>query len=559
MRKPFNFTMGADPEFNLIMQNRRIQASETLSVLFKGDTELKRNVAAQGYDYLEHGNVGWDGANSIAEIRPSPSNTADKLVENIEKILTKLCQKTPIIDLSTLSYYASVGGHIHLGVPPEFSTSRKIGMIHKKLASFYLPLMLAENKINLQIRLKSGYGTLTDWRPQQYKANLNSEDFDGYEFRSPSAEWITTKKIALATLAYIGTIYNEIINNPNNIKKHSELFIQTAKQAEALQLLALSGYKSLMKSIFQKTKTAIKTFEFYPEYKQEIDYLFDPEKVLKDKATANYNIAEGWGIVPLKKQPTKKDLTNKKKIAKIASKADLDLMQSLINVSYNDDTNIQLFVKGLVERVAVYSWKLKNTYFLFGTRKGINDFIVFDNDSYNGSQTVYLGQDMVKTDSDRTALMTLMDRMIKKSNQQDQFNSLQSSDTFHINSIINDLNPHNISKKYFVGIPYETRIQHDINPFIQLIYDLENKDSKTFSPTVTWKGLPNDLDKPFGKRGNLYQILNRTSDHPDVVFAMNTNGEAQRRIVEAINELAPTTQQEEEEEEGLTEDFTLSV
>ena len=550
MRKKFNFTMGADPEFNLIMQNRRIQASETLSHLLSKDPELKRDENGMGFEYLKYGNMGWDGANSTAEIRPSPGKSADELVENIEKILTKLCERTPIIDLTTLSYFASVGGHIHFSVPKEYASNRKMSLVHKKLASFYLPLLLAENKINLQLRLKSSYGHLTDWRQTQY-GNISTADrnagveFNGYEFRTPSAEWLTTKKGALATLAYVGTVYNEIINNPSNIKKYSDLFIQTAKQAEALQMLALSDYKSLTKTIFQGVKTAIKTFEFYPTYKDEIEYILTPDKVLKDKAKVSYNIAQGWGINPTMKQPSKKDLVNKKKIAELATKTDLDLMQSLINVSYNDDTNVQLFIKALTERVAVFDWRLKNSYFLFGTRKGIDDFIVFDEES-----KVYAGQDMIKTTGDASSLRTLMDKMC---NKRQSFSPIPSG---RLHDIACDIDPSHKGMKYMIGIPYELRIKHDINPFINMIYDLENKKPESFKPTdltsQVVNSLKNDTMNKYEEKGIFCQIMNRTSENSDIVFDTRTNdASAQRRIMDAINNL-PRLETEENQDNITT-------
>lgn len=540
MRREFNFTIGADPEFNLIMQGRRIIANLSMKELLKKDPELKSS--DMGYDYKSYGNIGWDGCSSTGEIRPKPAKKPEDVVENMEKMLKKFCEKAPLFDISTLSYFASVGGHIHFSVPKEYQTNNKLANIHKKLASFYLPLMLSESKVNLQLRLKNGYGKLTDYRTARYDGNGINEDpgtdFNGYEFRSPSAEWITTKKLALATLAYLGVVYNEIINHPKKMKDLANLFYHTEKQAEALQMLAISDFKVFTKMLFKNIKKAVRTFEFYPEYKEEVNYIFNPAKILEDKRKVSYNVVQGWNISPVIKQPNKKDLVNRKQISKLATKINLDLISELINIGYNNDLNVDLFAKNLAERIALYKWRLRNTYFLFGLRKGIQDFIAFDN-----RENIYRGQEMIMTTSDKDAALQLYRRMKDKY----EYSASNSRYPQNIMTLINDMDPERVGKIYLIGIPYLLRIDHNINPFLCFIHDLEKKDPTPLNLQSSFKNLPDDYAKSFEEKGALYQILNRNSEHPGIVFDTNSEN-ALSRAREIVAQMKTSDENEEEPE-----------
>jgi len=472
MRKEFNFTLGADPEFNMIMQGRRLNTRSTMTSILDKNKEYTKTRDGMGYTAGKEGAIGWDGASATGEIRPAPATTADKIAENLEEIFKKFTKAAPLFDLSTLSYFGVVGGHIHFSIPTEYRTAQKIANIHKKVASLYLPILMSENRINLQIRSKIGYGRLGDHRPQFYArvCNENGNNIpDGYEFRTPSAEWLTTKKIALSTMAYAGTIYNEVINHPEKIKELNDIFFKTEKQAEALQMLAMSDYESLTLGLFKRIKKEIKNFEFYPEYKEEIDYILNTEQVIKDKQRAAYNILNGWGMREEKENPTKKDLLSTRKLNKKLESVNMDMMNSLVNITYNNDVNVETFKKAIVERTAVYNWRLKHTYFLFGNKKGLDNYIVFDN-----AANMYNGVDKVKTVKDKEAITTLYCKI------KDKFEAagaeIYRTGNREIQMMIAGINPEKEEmKKIFIGIPYGDRIKENVKEFIKIIYELENK------------------------------------------------------------------------------------
>lgn len=534
-RKEFPFTMGADPEFNITMQGRRIKASDTLNAILGKDSEFSmERDRGMGYLYKDKGELGWDGNAPTGEIRPNPSKTADGLADNIGSIFEAFCKKNPLFDISTLSYFGSVGGHIHLSVPEPYQSEQKVRGIHKKLVSFYIPIMLSENKINIALRLKSNYGRMSEnrieWKNQEDQSRVLL-----YEFRTPSAEWMTTRKTAIATLAYVGTVYNEIINHPKKISKYADLFYKTEKQADALQQLALADYKTLTIAIHKRIRDAVRTFEFYKEYKEEIEYILNPKKVIADKIQANYNVPEGWGFKDNVKNPSKKDLVNKKKIKELAQDMNLDLVTSLVNITYNDDTNVAIYAKTLAERVAVFNWKLKNTYYLFGLRKGIQNYVAYD---IKGS--LYEGQEMIKTKSDLAAIYTLFNRMkdkfIRATNNNQEFNQ---------NQIINGENGSTV----IIGIPYDTRIEGDLKSFLNLIYDIEKqKESPVVMTEANFKNLEQDNGKTAKNKGEIYQILNRTSEQPDVVFDQSSaSAQTQQNAIEILNESRQISQIEEAE------------
>ena len=62
--KKFNFKIGADPEFVLTMQNRKVDAKQTMELMLNKKEGFK--LTPDGFDVDPFGNIGWDGAASTA-------------------------------------------------------------------------------------------------------------------------------------------------------------------------------------------------------------------------------------------------------------------------------------------------------------------------------------------------------------------------------------------------------------------------------------------------------------------------------------------------------------
>lgn len=495
--KEFPFTIGADPELNILSQGRKVDACYTMRNLLKNDPQFNKE---DGLKVATAGYFGWDGCSSTAELRPEPANTAQGLTTNIGKLFSEFVKRISIFDMSTLSFHSSVGGHIHFQLPDMDVSSAKIKNMHKIMSSYYLPLMMSENKINLSLRERCGYGKIKDYHGDNY---FGSED-DGtkvrtYEFRVPSAEWITSPQICTAVIAYMGTVWNELLNNPKNIDK--DLIYKNEKQGEALQSLLLSEYTTLTKGIFNQIKKSIKTFEYYKEYKDEIDYLFNIEKVINDKKKVNYNIIDGWNLMPENKF-TKRDITNKTKFTEKALQKNLDQIGSFFNISYNTDPNCDVFATILGQRAAAFNWKLKKDYFLFGLRKGIQSFIIKD------SQDNYLtGTEEIKTVGDLDVTELMFNRM--KSRYANSSNRARPITLDFMTGAISK----NTDNSIFIGLPYELRMKQSSNEFLKLIYDIEHNELKKKSFTNLLADLPSNTSQ----QGTIWELVNKPEE--EVVMA----------------------------------------
>lgn len=545
-QKEFNFTIGADPEFNLIMQGRKVDAKQTLMFAFQDKNKKEITPSNMGYQVKDSGEFGWDGRSSTAELRPAPAKTPHELVANMSKVLKTISKHIKMFNISTLSEFDPIGGHIHFEIPKGVTwTTEKRNSIHRKMASFYMPILLSENKVNLNLRIRQGYGSLKDNRIQEmFKYPDGTRGFT-YEFRCPSSEWMTTPKIALSVLAYMSVVYHEIINRPRSFCKYSDIVYKNDKQGDALQTLAVMDYNLLTTQILTKIKKYIKNFEMYEHYKTEIDYIFKPEQILKEKNKMEYNLSLGWELDKQNQVVKKKEITmSKTKFSKIKETKNLDDIKKVMNIYSNDDTNVVLFTEALKDRVSTFNWKLKNNYYIFGIRKGIDKMII-----RNFTGEFLAGEDVIKTQSDLTAVEKLFGRMKQK------FSSIT-----HIppKSLIIDFKtgkPKNpLDSSLLIGLPYEMRTKENLTPFLEAIWDIENNKlvPSTFSEKAT-KNLTDDLFEADSKKGNVYQILTASpsTQNPPVAFTAN-NPETTRRLEAISNEI----QQQEREEAAFTEEET---
>lgn len=512
--KEFKFKIGADPEFNLTMQNRKIDAHQTLNFALKGKRNFKKADNEMGFSLEGFGEIGWDGSDTTAEIRPKAANTPQKVVNNIAMILKESSKHINLFDISTLSEFSPIGGHIHFEVPKETKWKKdKENSIHRKMSSFYLPILLSENKTNLNLRIRQGYGSLKDYRIEKKFEYEDGAPGYTYEFRCPSAEWMTTPKLAESTMAYMAVVYHEVINKPNSFKKYSDVIYKSDKQGDALQTLAIMEFNLLTKQIMSRIKKYIKGFEMYEFYKNEIEYLFQPEKILKDKMKAGYNVSLGWDLNKHNPAPKKTEiLSSKKKFQQITKNSNLDEIKKVMNIHSNDDTNVVLFAEALKDRVSAFNWKLKNNYFIFGIRKGINSIV-----AKNLMDDYLAGKEIIKTEMDMQAMDDLFGRMKNKFS----INNSNFNNTQQITIDFKTGKPKNTKEtSVIIGLPYEMRTKEDIKPFLELIWNIEKGKTSLTKVVNKQEGLINDVND-LENRGEIYKILNKQAQEPSevVVFA----------------------------------------
>lgn len=550
-RTKLNFKIGADPEFALTMQGRKIDCKQTLEYLLRGKKEFKE-IPNNGHDRTggfavgNLGNVGWDNHTATAEIRPEPSTNPQKVVNNMAGIFKELIKYINLLNMSTISEFGPIGGHIHLEIPEEMKlTTDKQNAIHRKVSSFYLPILLAENKINLNLRIRGGYGLINDFRLEKRFTRNNGMPGYTYEFRCPSAEWLTTPKIAKATLSYIAVIYNEVINNTKNFTKYKDIVYTSERQGEALQSLALTDYNILTHTILNKTRKYVRQFKLYEEYKEDVEYILNPKKIIQDKIKANYNIAKGWNL-ETKKPPTKKIiLSSKTKMKQLAKEGDFDQIKRIMNIHYNDDTNVTLFAKTLKDRIAIFNWKLKYNYFIFGIRKGIEEIIC---KNLNGDY--FSGRKQIKTIMDKHEVDKLFDKMTDK---------FFDTGAIQNNTVIDFQTgkPRNSSEtSIIIALPYSMRVKEDIETFLELVWNIENDKIVPEKFKNTNELIEDNLSKtPINKRGELYKILTKQTENniKDIVFADKDTQQSASLLIDEIihNE---NNDANDDEINGITED-----
>jgi len=520
--KKLPFKIGADPEFNLIIDDQHFCAEALLEDMFSGKLKAKD----MGYEIPDAGEIGWDGNNDIAELRPKPANSPEELTANLKKLISKIAETNPLLEMSTLCDMGTVGGHIHFELSPESSNATR-DAISRKLGSFYLPIIMSEDRLNLRTRNKSSYGKLTDYRAERHGNSFT------FEFRAPSAEWLTTEEIAKSTLAYLATVYNEIVKHPKNFAKCNGLIFKNRNQGDALKDLAISDFRIIMHAITSKIRKYIHTFEFYRQYKKEIDFILSANRVNKAKEKAGFNLAIGWGLVKYK-QPSKRQLFSRIDAKK--EKENLDQLAKLVKIDYNSDINVGDFANSLKVKIARFHWKLNNHYFLFGLKKGVNDFIIT-----NKNFEFLNGQKQIETTNDLYYIKETIKRMITKFPNQRKRRL--------------DSNNDNYRKYILIGIPYDLRINGNTKPLIEKIYEIEKGRMKAAPINRTLPEYKTKKDaesnEPIRTIGRIATIYNQNCDRKeDLISEERRSAEAACRLEEAEND------EEREMTESLIEELS---
>lgn len=441
-KKKLPISIGADPECNYMVGPQNIGATALLQTLFHGNAETYRGYKCEG------GGIGQD-AGDVGEFRPTFAWTVEELVANMRMMLSEIHKRGRIISASTKNDRHAIGGHIHFGIS---DTGAALNKIHRQLATYCLPIMLGEDPSNVAKRMSgSSYGKIMG--DSGYRSEVKGSNRT-YELRFLTAEWLTTPKIMASVFAYLVTVLHEIKAHPENFAKEKEILFTTDSQALAFQQLTVSEYMGVSKGIFQVIRKHIKSFELYKQFKNEINYVLRPQQVLRDKKQVDFDIMRGWKFLN-EKSPNKKYLNNKNLIKRKLKDIDTDKLKTLLDFSYNDDTNVASFVDELVNRVLAFSWKMKHKYFFFGLRKGFEHPIIT-----NGYNEILDAKD-IKTKSDLAMVGQFMGTVTSKMSQKSGFRSYETA----TNSLI-------------VGLPYDMRIKKDVNAFIDLILELEGKKMK---------------------------------------------------------------------------------
>lgn len=447
------FKVGADPELLLFYGDKHINAGQAIPKFLNG----KYPTGTLGFNIGTHGNFGWDGSAPTAEIRPKESNDINVFVNNIGELFKAAHKEMPLFDLSTLSIGRPVGGHFHVDASAEFITNEKIlGKVRKIIAALLIPILASEHKLSSTQRTKGGgYGELTDVRVHT--------DFQTFEIRGPSSEWLTSEKICRATSAYIAVIWNEIQKNHVALAKNDIMF-KSLGQAKAMQDMIIADYKPLAHMMTDTIAKEIRKFELYEKYKEEVDFILNPKAVYKEKEAAGWNINNGWKLGG-EKTPTKRDLNATTKIKEKVKEMNIELLTNTFSISYNDDYNVATFATGISERIATMNWSLKHEYFLFGLKKGTAGFIAAQAMQFttnDGAKICYALPTNISRDESATALKNIANRVKGAMGSTIKINPKTGKAFSGVSNIV------------LIGIPYDIRADENLKPLINLMWEIEN-------------------------------------------------------------------------------------
>jgi len=194
-------TLGADPEFEVIVRGRVVSASDILG----------ENIE------LPEGEIGVDGAGWPLELRPCAAETARELIHNVGRLLLAVPREVGGLP-STIGEKYAIGGHLHIGFgggpAPDYEDVARA--IDRALGDIFYSL-------SPETRLKAGYGGRGDWRSQRW----------GVEYRTPPAAIWSHPQAALIFVGATKWVVRELVGGRNPLKSPTLPKIRGAAKSAA--------------------------------------------------------------------------------------------------------------------------------------------------------------------------------------------------------------------------------------------------------------------------------------------------------------------------------------
>jgi len=480
MSKKFDFKIGADPECTILFNGQRVPAHETLESLF-GVKSLKG----------KRGEFGCDGCAATAELRPNPSNDPVEITENLRDCFKRFFEEGSAFDLTTLSLWAPLGGHIHLDCGPNLSDD-----IQRKLVFLSLPIMRNELITDALIRKESGFGK----NPFDFHFEAKQKGRT-IELRSPTAQWLTTPQIAKATLATYGVIWHELMKNGDKLPKNINL--DKPGVSALFDLLMSNNMSRFIGGDYLKIPDIIKKFERYADFKEDVDYIFNHSRVLADKKKAEFSINQGWGF--------KKKIPLSKKTLFANPKIKTDTEGPWFAVNHNGDVGTALFAEELKKRILA-GVPLKHSYYIFGLRRPKNE--------KKQGTLVAQGRRLFLTPPLQTANdLEMVNKCVQRIDSKIKVTEKLQID-FKSEKIIRDR-----SKPFILGLPRDMRDEKDVEAFMEIILKIEQGELKPI-PSHAFKDLKKTAKPSSENRDLSEKKVNRDDSSQGRGFAI----EALRRL-----------------------------
>jgi hypothetical protein len=265
-RFKFKITIGADPEFEIYLNSKIVNAS---SIGF----------------YYDHGKIGVDGSGCQLEIRPSPSDNPDQVIENIKNLLTIFVEKCRL-KVGVAGNRYPLGCHIHFG-----------GMKATRDFISVLDYYLGEKLIETSGRARGDYKFLGAWRLQYW----------GFEYRTLPSSILFDPKVAIAVFKVAKRLaeayYNEDgVELPPTHSEYERLGI--TREMEIIDEFAKKWHNIKNKIILKNWGIELKpqiSVKFCDEWNEEIKNLFinyfKEHKTKKDILIILFGLASSRGNV----------------------------------------------------------------------------------------------------------------------------------------------------------------------------------------------------------------------------------------------------------------------
>jgi len=292
-------TLGCDPEFVVIKDD---------GVALYGDTAL-------GYSFgdpnKKSAKFGSDGP--CVELRPSPANSTEELVENIRALLNgSSTNRNKIMDyrwIGGASYRSQqmdrrypIGGHIHFGLPNiEGGAINPNNMIQNRIARILseligIPLVKIDTPKAGERRTSLGYGKFAEVKNYDHR----------FEWRTPSGIWLIHPDLSYAVLGASKAVAEECWkiyedNDCNqdfmvsNTGKNLQTVFNCMNTETVRDLINQSKASDIDDTLLDEIHKKLKKMSNYHKYKQEIELLVSTCKNTKTPIPQNkLMLKRGW-------------------------------------------------------------------------------------------------------------------------------------------------------------------------------------------------------------------------------------------------------------------------
>lgn len=475
-------TIGSDPEFLVQISGKTVNARSFFSSLsgrvdYDEDfwcenceesgggncDECTNNEEDDGVEIDGSGNIGWDGNDTVGEMRPDCSKSPYGHAVNIAALLGHVATRNRAAKLAAVNqsgeYVTPTGGHIHLGLPE--GVGRMDTSFLYAFSALMLPIVFADgskdyakkrinnraSNISDESWNTNSYGSIRDWRHE-----VRGECYV-YEFRTLTSAWLATRQLAEVTLATAGAIWDGLLilfqDKPEEYKALLDKVKPYSDNLNGLQRLALLDSEGkIFVGISNRLKGFIKELPTYEKWKKEITLATTPGWQAAQAKRGAADILEGWNLKNHRRVPLYKVLGKF-----MVPESEASSCLKTYGPKYNNDLNVATFAMEMAKASKVTGWSTSKTFFLYGIKQGAETYVAVNG---NGEAFVTPG----------CANLT-RDNLHKARTFAESLGSFNSRTTV-------------AEKRNFiaVGIPYGKRFNHDVKGFLEMIWKLDNDSIK---------------------------------------------------------------------------------